>query len=145
MTDLEIKHRGFSLIELMIVVVIIGVLTLVAFPSYQEHVKKGKRAEGQAAVLQAAQALERFMTTNNTYTTDLAAAGYKAYSGAQEASSAYALTVAAAPGGNIASSFFVTATPAATWSDPECNQFTIDHTGAKGVQGGTWNASQCWK
>lgn len=136
---------GFSLIELMIVVVIVGVLTMVAWPSYQDHVKKGKRAEGQAALLQAAQALERFMTTNNTYTTDLTAAGYRAYSGQSPTASAYTLTVAAAGGGTIATTFRVIATPAATWSDPECYEMVIDHTGAKTVQGGSWTAAQCWK
>ena len=145
MSNSEMKHGGFTLIEVMIVVVIIGVLTIIAFPSYQEHMKKGKRAEGQAAVLQAAQALERYMTTNNTYTTDLVAAGYKAYSGSDPSTSSYTLTVAAAAGGSISSSYRIIATPTATWSDPECYQYTLDHTGAKGVQGGSYTSAQCWK
>ncbi|WP_372880683.1 type IV pilin protein [Psychromonas sp.] len=59
--------KGFSLIELMIVVAIVGILAMVAYPSYTDSVRQSRRADGQAALLGLAQAMERFYTTNGTY------------------------------------------------------------------------------
>lgn len=61
------KHQGFTLIEMMIVVAIIGILAAVAYPSYQEHVKSSRRAEAQSALMGLAAAMERHFTANNTY------------------------------------------------------------------------------
>ena len=77
---------GFTLIELMIVVVVISILVTVAYPSYQDHVRKGRRAEGKTALLKAAQVQERYYSDNNTYVVDLAplfalAPGAAVYSG----------------------------------------------------------------
>lgn len=59
--------RGFTLVELMIVVVIMGVLLAVAYPSYLDSVRKGRRAEGIAALTTVQQAQERFRANNRTY------------------------------------------------------------------------------
>ncbi len=61
------KSAGFSLIELMIVVAIIAILAAVAFPSYQESVKKSRRSDAQTALLGFAQAMERHYTDNGFY------------------------------------------------------------------------------
>lgn len=69
-------NKGFSLIEVLIVVAIVAILATVALPSYQDSVRKGNRSDGQAALLEAASRMERFFYDNNTYTADLQDIGY---------------------------------------------------------------------
>lgn len=66
--------RGFTLIEVMIVVAIVGILAAIAYPSYTEHVRRAHRAEAQTALLQAAQFMQRFYAANNRYDQTLSGA-----------------------------------------------------------------------
>jgi type IV pilus assembly protein PilE len=66
------KSAGFTLIELMITVAVIGILASVALPSYTEYIKKGKRAEARAEILKADGWLERYYTENNRFTNNTA-------------------------------------------------------------------------
>jgi len=61
------QNSGFTLLELMIAVVIIGILTVVAVPSYQEHVRTTQRAAAQADLMELASNMERYFSENNTY------------------------------------------------------------------------------
>lgn len=69
---------GFTLVELMIVIVIIGILAAIAYPSYQESISKARRIDGQAFLMGITNAQERFFTQNNRYTTNLTDLGYSA-------------------------------------------------------------------
>ena len=71
------KHlnRGFTLIEMMIVVAIVGILAAVAYPSYDEYVKRGNRTEGQAFLSDVAARQERYFSQNNAYVTANASLG----------------------------------------------------------------------
>jgi type IV pilus assembly protein PilE len=60
-------HRGFTLVELMIVVAIIGILAAIAYPSYTESIAKSKRAEARAQLLETAQLMQRFYSQNDSY------------------------------------------------------------------------------
>lgn len=68
-----VRARGFSLIELMITVVIIGVLAAVAYPSYQDYVRRGNRAAAAGFLLTVAQRQEQYLLTNRSYATTIAA------------------------------------------------------------------------
>lgn len=66
------KSTGFTLIELMVTVAIVGILAAVALPAYNQYIARGKRAEARAAILQAEGWLERFNTENNAYVNNAA-------------------------------------------------------------------------
>jgi type IV pilus assembly protein PilE len=61
------RIKGFTLIEVMIVMLIVGILTALAYPSYQEYVRRAARADAQSDMMEVAQQLERFFTMNNRY------------------------------------------------------------------------------
>lgn len=61
------RMRGFTLLELMIVVAVVAILASIAVPAYQDSVRKGRRGQAKADLMEAAQLMERFRTVNNTY------------------------------------------------------------------------------
>lgn len=61
------RSRGFTLMELMIVVAIVGILAAIAYPSYQDYIRRAARADAQGDMLELAQWMERQFTTGNTY------------------------------------------------------------------------------
>jgi type IV pilus assembly protein PilE len=142
------RMRGFTLVEVMIVLAILALIAAVAYPSYTNQVRKGKRAEAKAKLLTAAQRQERSYTDNGTYVTDLAplfglSAGSTVYSGDNnDSGSAYRITAAAAPGG-INTGYTLTATQNGGHSDPDCGNLTLTSTGVKGKSGPA-DLSRCW-
>lgn len=86
------SNRGFTLIELMISVAIIGVLVSIVFPSYQQYVIESRRGEGMAMLLHVMQQQERYYTEELSYTTDLTDLGFVANPPSQNSN--YAITAA---------------------------------------------------
>ena len=70
------RNFGFSLVELMITVAIVGIVASIALPAYQDQIRKSRRADGTTLLTEVRDLQERFIMENNTYTTDLSNLGY---------------------------------------------------------------------
>jgi len=147
--------RGFTLIELMIVVVIATILLSIAIPSYQQQIRQSRRTEAKTAILDLASREERFLSTNPTgYTVVAANLGYGALP-TVIGSGYYTVSVcspACAPSAAAAPSYTVIATPVAGTSqaqDTQCTAFAVDSAGQQYAADGTGaytSAAQqfCW-
>jgi len=159
------KLRGFSLIELMIVVVIVGILAAVAVPSYMNSVQKTRRADAKEALVSAAAAMERYFFTHNSYTETLSSVGVVS----NLSKDGYYVILAVSPDNADGSSKISCTTGGANATiypcfklhaiavsgksqakDAECKEFIITHTGKKmsradGAAANTYNSpDNCW-
>lgn len=137
-------HRtqyGFTLIEMMIVVAIVGILSAIAYPSYTEYVRRGHRADARAGLLQAQQYLERASTATGVYPTALPST--LTWSG--DAQKRYTIGFQA---GNTNAAFTLVATrksPGPQAGD-RCGDYTLTNTSTQGnlnLSGGA-TVAECW-
>jgi type IV pilus assembly protein PilE len=148
------SNRGFTLVELMVVVAIVGILAAVAYPSYTDQVLKGRRAEGRTALADLLMQQERYLTQSNVYlafTTNASGVAnpsttpFKTFSGDKLESSAYLLSAGQCP--DVAGSLPIgdcvqlIATPRKP--DALANVLTLTSTGTKACTG--TNPAVCWK
>ncbi len=137
-------NAGFTLIELMIVVAIIGIIAAIALPSYQTYTLRAKRTEAGGQLLAAAQFMERYQTENGRYdqTSVGAAVGLPANL-SQSPSSGSIRYVISLIGANLsATTFAIQAVPAgAQQADTPCGTISIDETGVKCINGDTVGCS----
>lgn len=139
------KQQGFTLIELMVVVAIVGILTAIAYPSYMDSVTKSRRGAAKSCLSEYAHFMERFYTTNLAYDKDTSNTNIViptlACTTEGKINEYYTFAVT-----NLTrSTFTATATPigAQLTSDTKCGTLSLTHDGQRQVSV-TGNATACW-
>lgn len=154
--------RGFTLIELMIVVAVIGILAAIALPNYSEYVAKGKRTEARAALLQMAQYMQRFQAANDRYDQDRAATANliedvmpaSLKNSPADGTARYKLAAFGAADQTDDTKSFASATafrlvllPETGMANDKCGGFTLDSLGRRGIvtTNTTVTVADCWR
>lgn len=137
------RTAGFSLLELLIALAVIGLITAIALPTYQESTLRSGRADGKSALMQVAAAQERYYSANNTYSTNAAPFANPPEATIDSPDGKYEISVSACSGGTIANCFVATATPQGSQTNDVCTSLTIDSTGVRGATGAP--AEECWQ
>lgn len=146
------RRRGWTMLEVLVVLVIAMVLAAFSYPSYSQFVIRSKRVEAQAALQLLMQQQERYFSANNSYlafssaSTGEAERRFKWWSGASAASSAYEIEGKACDDEEIASCVQLVATPGteqvdAHYKDDECGKLILTSTGLRLAAGG---GVRCW-
>ncbi len=149
------RPAGFTLIELIIVIVIVSVLASIALPAYQDSMRKGRRADAKAGLMDAANRQERFMLDRSAYTKDMKNLGFGddpmiseegLYSIDVDETATTALCgYAFDPNDNAPPCYVLSATPVAGGAqadDARCTKFILDSSGARQAEGSA--AAECW-
>ncbi len=138
-----LKQKGFTLIELMIVVALVAILASIAYPSFQEQVRKSKRSDASGALEGLANVMERDFTANGTYRDVIGAGLFPSQSPIDpNANPAYNLTVPTA----TATTYTLLATRTGSQGVDRCGDLRLQHTGAKEIvnQDAGVTADDCW-
>ncbi|MEW6445753.1 MAG: type IV pilin protein [Pseudomonadota bacterium] len=135
------RSKGFTLIELMIAVAIVGILAAIAYPSYQDSVRKSRRATAEGCLLELAQWMERYYTTNLRY--DQSAAGVAVALPATACRNDLAEYYAFSLNAVTATTYSLQAAPQGPQSADRCGTLGVNQTGVRSSSGD--NVDVCWR
>lgn len=121
---------GFTLVELMITVAVVAILLAVALPSYQEHLRKGRRAAAQAFLMDVASREQQYLIDARSYAVGAGALGRLSLTIPDDVSRFYTVTIEPATAA-VPPRYVVTATPLAASSQVHDGVLTLEHTGTK--------------
>lgn len=131
--------RGFTLIELMVVVAVVAILVAIAVPSYSDAVRKSKRGQAKADLVELAQRAERFRTINGKYDGFWDNVSTSDRNSPRTGDVAYQVTEV-----ETDTTFTLTATPqGGQANDTRCMTLTLDQAGVK-TESGTGTVADCW-
>lgn len=140
-----VRSKGFTLLELMIVVAIVAILAAIAYPSYTHYIVKTHRSAAEACLSEYANYMERFYTTNLSYSTDADGNAINVptlgCASAGQTGDNYGYQLA----NSAASTYTLTATPSGAQAarDTKCGTLSLDQTGLRG-KSGTGTVEECW-
>ena len=143
-SDRQYRQAGFSLIELLVVLVIMGVLSALALPGYSRYVQRGNRTEVMAALLEAQHFMERYYSANGQYLSPANAVPMlpqRLQRIPLQGTVRYQLSVREA----TVNSYLLQAVPEGSMADDVCGSLTINQTGLRGVLNSTNSVSECWR
>lgn len=137
--------RGFTLIEVLVVVAIIGILTAVAYPSYVESVRRGHRTEAQAVLLDAAQYLQRFHGAHDRYDRQRDGTAISLPADISQAprtgTARYAIVLSEV----TATRYTLEARPTGPSATDSCGVFILNGLGQRNVRAGSRPVADCWR
>ncbi len=126
--------RGFTLVELLITIVVVGILVSIAYPAYTDHLRKSRRAEAQRVLMDIALRQQQILLDTKAYAADLAGSGASV---PPSVTTYYDITVVGTNTAGAAPAFTATATPRGTQAADSCGTLTVNQASARAP-------TNCW-